>query len=136
MPQTVIRGRQVLDGSIQRADLDTTTVGQAVVAKLVQGANVSLSSTGGDSGTGDVTISVPGGGIGPPGAAGIPAYTTNSAGFTVPVSGSTVNVTVADASWVAVGEVVWVADAAGIGIAAPFRVTAKSGNQLTLLNTF
>jgi hypothetical protein len=57
MPPTVIRGKQVLDGSIQRADLDVSTVGQAVIAKLVQGAGITLSSTGADSGTGDVTIS-------------------------------------------------------------------------------
>jgi hypothetical protein len=56
MPATVIRGRQILDGSIQRADLDVTTGGQAVVTKIVQGGNVALSSTGADSGTGDVTI--------------------------------------------------------------------------------
>lgn len=56
MPPTVIRGTQVLDGSIQRTDLDVSTVGQAVVAKLVQGAGITLSSTGADSGTGDVTV--------------------------------------------------------------------------------
>jgi hypothetical protein len=60
MPATVISGRQVKDSSIQRVDLDTSTVGQAVVAKLVQGANITLSSTGADSGTGDVTISATG----------------------------------------------------------------------------
>jgi hypothetical protein len=59
MPPTVIRGKQVLDGSIQRADLDIVTAGQAVVAKLLQGTNVALSSTGADSGTGDVTINAP-----------------------------------------------------------------------------
>ena len=59
MPPTVIRGKQVLDGSIQRADLDVSTVGSAVVAKILQGANVTLSSTGGDAGTGDVTVGVP-----------------------------------------------------------------------------
>jgi hypothetical protein len=57
MPQTVIRGTQVLDGSIQRADLDVSTAGKAVVAKLVQGTGIVLSSTGADSGTGDVTVS-------------------------------------------------------------------------------
>jgi hypothetical protein len=57
MPQTVIRGTQVLDGSIQRADLDVSTAGKAVVAKIVQGTGISLSSTGADSGTGDVTVS-------------------------------------------------------------------------------
>ena len=57
MPITTPSGRQILDGSIQRADLDATTVGQAVVRKIVQGTGISLSSTGADSGTGDVTIS-------------------------------------------------------------------------------
>jgi hypothetical protein len=59
MAVTVIRGTQVHSGTIQRVDLDTSTVGQAVVAKLIQGTNVTLSSTGGDAGTGDVTVSVP-----------------------------------------------------------------------------
>jgi hypothetical protein len=57
MPPTVIRGTQVLDGTIQRPDLDVTTAGKAVVAKLVQGTGIVLSSTGADSGTGDVTVS-------------------------------------------------------------------------------
>jgi hypothetical protein len=130
MALTTIRGKQVLDGTIQRHDLDVSTVGQAVVAKIVQGTNVTLSSTGGDAGTGDVTISVPGGGVGPPGAA---AWTTNTASFTVPSSGSTVNVNVVNAAWVAVGEMVYVAGAAGSGLAAAMRVTAINGNQLTLL---
>ena len=56
MPKTLVTGLQVKDGSIQRPDLDVTTVGQAVVAKLVQGTGITLSSTGADSGTGDVTI--------------------------------------------------------------------------------
>src|SRR5262245_23480303 len=59
MPPTTIRGAQVLDGSVQRTDLDSTTVGQAVVRKIVQGSGVTLSSTGADSGTGDVTVSSP-----------------------------------------------------------------------------
>ncbi|WP_394999739.1 hypothetical protein [Acinetobacter sp.] len=56
MARTVVGGAQVKDGSIQRADLDVTTVGSAVIAKVVQGTNITISSTGGDSGTGDVTI--------------------------------------------------------------------------------
>ena len=91
MPATQIRGGQVLNSTIQRQDLDVSTVGQAVVAKILQGTNVSLSSTGGDAGTGDVTISVPGGGIGPASQA---AYTNSTAGFTIPAVGSTVVVPV------------------------------------------
>jgi hypothetical protein len=127
MPKTVIRGAQVLDGSIQRADLDTSTVGQAVVAKLVQGSNVTLSSTGADSGTGDVTISVPGGG------AGAAAYTNTTGGFTVPAAGSTIVVNVSNTSWMTVGETVWVAGAAGGGNAGTMKITAiNSATQVTL----
>jgi hypothetical protein len=129
MAQTVIRGTQILNNTIQRADLDTSTVGQAVVTKLVQGTNVTLSSTGADSGTGDVTINVPGGGTGP---AGLNAFNTTSGAFTVPASGSTVNVTLGDASWVTVGQMVVVAGAGGTGVAGTMFVTAKTGNQITL----
>jgi hypothetical protein len=133
MPVTSIRGTQVVDGTIQRHDLDTNTVGQAVVAKLIQGANVTLSSTGGDAGTGDVTISVPGGGVGP---AGKNAYTTTSAGFTVPNTGNTTTVTVTDASWIAVGELLYIAGAGGSGLAGILQVTAIATNTLTLLNPY
>ena len=57
MAQTQVRGSQILNATIQRQDVDTSTVGQALVAKLLQGTNITLSSTGADSGTGDVTIS-------------------------------------------------------------------------------
>jgi hypothetical protein len=59
MPITTIRGGQVTDGTVQRVDLDVSTVGQAVVRKIVQGSGITLSSTGADSGTGDVTVSSP-----------------------------------------------------------------------------
>jgi len=62
MAATNVRGGQVLDGSIQRADLDATTVGGAVIRKIIQGTNITISSTGADSGTGDVTINATGGG--------------------------------------------------------------------------
>jgi hypothetical protein len=57
MSATLIRGTQVLNASIQRVDLDTVTPGQAVVTKIVQGTGIVLSSSGVDSGTGDVTVS-------------------------------------------------------------------------------
>ena len=60
MPRTQLNARQILDGDIQKTDLDTTTPGQAVITKLVAGAGVSLTSTGVDAGTGDVTIGIPG----------------------------------------------------------------------------
>jgi hypothetical protein len=57
MPATTIRGVQILNGSVQRADMNTATSGQAVVTKIVQGSNITISSSGIDPGTGDVTVS-------------------------------------------------------------------------------
>jgi hypothetical protein len=66
MAKTQVRGPQILDGSVQRADLDdgiaSGITGVAVVRKIVQGTGITLSSTGFDSGTGDVTINASGGG--------------------------------------------------------------------------
>lgn len=57
MARTQITGQQVLDGSVQRADIDTITAASAVIAKVLAGSGVALTSTGVDSGTGDVTVS-------------------------------------------------------------------------------
>lgn len=57
MAETVLTGRQVKDGSIQKKDLDITTTGQAVITRIAAGTGINLSaSTGVDSGTGVVTI--------------------------------------------------------------------------------
>lgn len=48
-------------GSVVRSFLNTATPGSAVIAKAIAGAGISLSSTGADNGTGDVTISLGGG---------------------------------------------------------------------------
>jgi hypothetical protein len=87
MPPTVIRGTQVLDGSIQRADLDVSTIGQAVIAKIVQGAGITLSSTGADSGTGDVTVST------------AAAFVTKTAAYTLTVADSGKYVICSGGSW-------------------------------------
>lgn len=57
MARTQFTGTQVTDGSIQRADLDVTTAGSAVLRKVIAGTNITFTSTGPDAGTGDVTIS-------------------------------------------------------------------------------
>lgn len=62
MARTNLPGRQITDATVQRQDLDTTTAGQAVVRRLIQGTGISFSSTGVDSGTGDVTINATTGG--------------------------------------------------------------------------
>ena len=60
MAATAIRGgQQVADATVVRADLQTNGAANTnVIAKAVQGTAITLSSTGGDAGTGDVTISV------------------------------------------------------------------------------
>jgi hypothetical protein len=58
MPATQVRGTQVRDASIQRADIDTTTAGQALIAKAVEGDGIQLNASGVDAGTGDVTIAL------------------------------------------------------------------------------
>lgn len=56
MARTQVRTQQVEDGGIQRVDLNTTTAGSAVIAKVVKGNGIQLGSTGADAGTGDVTV--------------------------------------------------------------------------------
>ena len=56
MARTQIRAHQILDGGIQREDLNTTDSGKALITKIIAGTNINISETGVDSGTGDVTI--------------------------------------------------------------------------------
>ena len=62
---TTITGKQIKDDSVQRVDLDHTTTGQAVILKVIEGTGITISSTGVDAGTGDVTISLGGTGSAP-----------------------------------------------------------------------
>lgn len=58
MARTLIDGGDdVQPGSLTRALLNTTTAGSAVIAKAIAGTGISLTSTGADAGTGDVTVS-------------------------------------------------------------------------------
>lgn len=60
MAKTEVRGGQIKDTSVQRSDLDTSNSGEAVVRRIIAGTNITLGSTGADTGTGDVTINVSG----------------------------------------------------------------------------
>ena len=60
MARTNVRGSQIKDGDVGREDLNTDTAGRAVITKAIAGNGLSSSSTGADSGTGDVTLSLPG----------------------------------------------------------------------------
>lgn len=48
----------ILGGSVIRYALNTTTPNQAVIRKIIAGNGISITSTGVDPGTGDVTISI------------------------------------------------------------------------------
>jgi len=56
MPRQEFTGYQIKDGTIYREDLNISITGKSVVRRILPGSGVSLSSTGVDSGTGDVTI--------------------------------------------------------------------------------
>jgi hypothetical protein len=58
MSKTQIDSKQILDRTIRREDIDVETPGQSLITKVIAGRNVSISSTGADKGTGDVTINV------------------------------------------------------------------------------
>jgi len=56
MARTQATGVQIADETVQRSDLDSVTAGQAVIKKIIAGTGISISFTGVDAGTGDVTI--------------------------------------------------------------------------------
>lgn len=58
MGNTNIRSRQIKDADILKADINTTTTGSALITKVVSGTGISLSSSGVDAGTGDVTVAL------------------------------------------------------------------------------
>lgn len=62
MTRTFFSGiSNVGDGTVLRGDLNTTLAGSAVITRVLAGTGVTLSSTGVDVGTGDVTINATGG---------------------------------------------------------------------------
>lgn len=51
-----LTGDDIKDGSVQRKDMDVTTTGEAVITKIIAGPGITITETGADTGTGDVTI--------------------------------------------------------------------------------
>lgn len=65
MPRTEIDTDQILDGEVRKHDLNTTTVGDAVITRFfVSGLGLVLTETGADSGTGEVTLELGAGNFG------------------------------------------------------------------------
>jgi hypothetical protein len=98
MAATNVRSGQILDATISRVDLNTSgSAGTCVIAKAVQGSGIALTSTGGDAGTGDVTISL---------AATIPAgvvttlYIGSKARFTALANGLRFEVQDSGLNWI------------------------------------
>lgn len=58
MPRTEIKSHQIKDAEVKRADLNVSTAGSAVITKVIAGTNLTISSTGADAGTGDVTVNL------------------------------------------------------------------------------
>lgn len=56
MARTQVRSEQLGNSEVKREDLNVTEVGQSVITRILAGTGITLSSTGADSGTGDVTI--------------------------------------------------------------------------------
>jgi hypothetical protein len=84
---------------------------------------------------GDVGAQGPAGTTGAAGTAGKNSFTISTANFTVPPVGSTVDVTLADASWVTIGQMIAVQNSGGSAtVAGTLQCTAKSGNTITLKN--
>lgn len=102
----------------------------SVVAGTLVNTN-SLISAGGQTGQVGAT-----GSQGVPGTAGINSFNQTTAPFVVPSLGGSTTVTLADTSWVVPGQFVYIQNAAGPGNPGVMQVTAKVGNQLTLLTFF
>jgi hypothetical protein len=58
MAQTLINSDGIASSAITRAKLNTTTAASAVIAKVLAGSGIALTSTGVDAGTGDVTVAM------------------------------------------------------------------------------
>jgi hypothetical protein len=56
MARTQIGGSLIENSSVGRSDINTTTSGEALITKLLVNSPLTISSTGVNSGTGDVTI--------------------------------------------------------------------------------
>jgi len=55
-----LKSEQIKDGEVKRDDINVDETGQAVITKIIAGTGVTITSTGVDAGTGDVTIQATG----------------------------------------------------------------------------
>ena len=86
MPEYINGTTDILGGSVIRYALNTTTPNQAVIRKIIAGNGISISSTGVDPGTGDVTISIDTSGTGGSGSGGTGEGTPTAVGTVTAVN--------------------------------------------------
>ena len=114
-------------GTAATVAVGTTTTGAA-------GTNAAVTNTGTPNAA-VLAFTIPQGVAGAAGPTGSSAWTlVGGPGFTVPAYGASVTIAVADSSWVALGEWVYVDDSGGAGIAGQLVVTGKTPTSLTLFN--
>jgi hypothetical protein len=92
MAEYIDGATDIMGGSVTRYTLNTTTPNQAVIRKIIPGPGISITYTGVDSGTGDVTITSTGGsgGSGPMltlttvGSSGAAIYNSGTGALNIP----------------------------------------------------
>jgi hypothetical protein len=109
------------------------TLTAGTTSTLAPGSNAAVTAVGTTSAQ-IFNFAIPRGDVGATGTNGLDSVTTTSASFTVPAVGATVTVNVANASWITLGQMVYVQGAGGTNLSGALQVTGISGNQLTLLN--
>ena len=92
MSTTLVRKSQIRPLNIIRSDINTTTSGSALITKVIAGTGLTLSSTGVNSGTGDVTITLT------PATASVLGGVKIGSGLTVGIDG-TISVTPVTVTW-------------------------------------
>ena len=121
---------------IQGVQGPAATVAAGITTTGAPGSNAAVTNVG-NSSAAIFNFAIPAGvqgSQGPTGNPGPPAVTTTATPFTVPNVGATGTVTVLDARWVVIGQMIYLSTAGGATSAGALQVTAINGNILTLLN--
>ncbi len=122
MAQTLINSDGLAPGCITRPKLNTTLAGSGVIAKVISGAGISITQTGVDGGTGDVTISA---------ASSLSALPTN--GWFVP-SSNTLGAATNDTQWLTLSATGNLTFAVPAGGGAPIQATGAAYSVAATLN--
>ena len=122
--RTQVGTSDIQDGSIRRSDLDVVTSTQSVIARAVGSPNVVISSTGADTGTGDVTFNLS--------TTGVSAVTACK--YTVDLYGRITSTANLSASDIPSGSTYYIQNQTTVDQSASFRLSGSGtlGNGLIL----